>query len=158
MDDRNESAARLRIGALAKRAGCAVETIRFYEREDLLPPPARSESNYRLYSASHEERLRFIRRCRSLDMTLGEIRALLVLRDAGPDRCNEVDRLVEAHLHHVEARIRELEALRHQLVDLRGQCSGEGNGEECAILKRLEDPRSFEDLPEGATRHVSGTH
>ena len=59
----------LTIGALADRMQCQTETIRFYEKEGLLPAPARSGGNYRLYGQQHLERLAFIRRCRSLAMT-----------------------------------------------------------------------------------------
>jgi DNA-binding transcriptional MerR regulator len=59
-----------------------VETIRYYEREGLLREPSRSEGNYRLYTDTHIERLQFIRHCRSLDMTLEEIRNLLRFRDS----------------------------------------------------------------------------
>ena len=65
----------MKIGALAEATGTPVETIRFYEREGLLPPPARAENNYRLYLPIHVERLAFVRQCRGLDMTLDEIRA-----------------------------------------------------------------------------------
>ena len=71
----------MKIGELARRTGCQVETIRYYEREGLLPEPARSPGNYRLYGSAHVERLTFIRHCRALDMTLGEIRTLLMHRD-----------------------------------------------------------------------------
>ncbi len=72
----------MKIGDLAKATDCAVETIRYYEREKLLPEPARSEGNYRMYTQAHVERLTFIRNCRTLDMTLDEIRSLLQLRDS----------------------------------------------------------------------------
>ena len=62
----------LKIGEVAKRTGCLVETIRYYEREGLLLEPARSEGNYRLYTDIHVDRLQFIRHCRVLDMTLEE--------------------------------------------------------------------------------------
>ena len=71
----------MKIGELAKLADCQVETVRYYEREGLLPAPARSGGNYRLYSSEHVERLTFIRNCRTLDMTLDEIRSLLALMD-----------------------------------------------------------------------------
>ena len=69
----------LTIGELGRRTDTKVETIRYYEKEALLPEPTRSASNYRLYGARHVERLQFIRRCRALDMTLDEVRALLQL-------------------------------------------------------------------------------
>lgn len=71
----------IKIGELAKRTGCEVVTIRYYEKEGLLPEPARSDGNFRLYGAAHVERLRFIRHCRSLDMSLSEIRTLFVNAD-----------------------------------------------------------------------------
>ncbi|MCV6070998.1 MerR family transcriptional regulator, partial [Escherichia coli] len=67
----------MKIGELAQTAGTGVETVRFYEREGLLPLPARSSGNYRVYNGEHVDRLAFIRHCRSLDMTLDEIRVLL---------------------------------------------------------------------------------
>lgn len=67
----------MKIGELARLAGSNAETIRYYEREGLLPKASRSESNYRIYTDAHLERLTFIRHCRNLDMTLGEIRTLL---------------------------------------------------------------------------------
>ena len=72
----------MKIGILAEATGTPVETIRFYEREGLLPPPARAENNYRMYLPVHVERLAFVRQCRNLDMTLDEIRALLALRES----------------------------------------------------------------------------
>jgi DNA-binding transcriptional MerR regulator len=72
----------MRIGDLAEATGTAVETIRFYEREGLIPAAQRADNNYRMYTAAHAERLAFIRHCRNLDMTLDEIRTLLRLRDA----------------------------------------------------------------------------
>ena len=77
----------MKIGELAKLTDCQVETIRYYEREGLLPEPARSEGNYRLYTQTHVERLTFIRNCRSLDMTLEQIRRLLNLRDSPQEQC-----------------------------------------------------------------------
>ena len=101
----------LKIGELAKHTGSQVETIRYYEREGLLPAPARSEGNYRLYGQSHVERLQFIRHCRSLDMTLEEIRSLLAFRDAPEESCSAVNDLLDKHIDHVATRIKELQAL-----------------------------------------------
>jgi DNA-binding transcriptional MerR regulator len=76
----------IKIGELARRTTCRVETIRFYEKEGILPPPPRSTGNYRLYGKQHVDLLLFIRRCRSLDMTLDEVRRLLLIRDT-PQGC-----------------------------------------------------------------------
>ena len=67
----------MKIGELARATETVIETIRFYEREGLLPPPARSEGNFRIYETKHVERLQFIRYCRGLDMSLAEARVLL---------------------------------------------------------------------------------
>ena len=125
----------MKIGELAKLTDCQVETIGYYEREGLLPEPARSEGNYRLYTQTHVERLTFIRNCRSLDMTLEEIRSLLGLRDSPQDQCESVNALIDEHIHHVKARIDGLLALQEQLLDLRQRCGG---GEQCGILQQLE--------------------
>jgi Cd(II)/Pb(II)-responsive transcriptional regulator len=127
----------LKIGELAKHTGSQVETIRYYEREGLLPSPARSGGNYRLYGASHVERLQFIRHCRSLDMTLEEIRSLLAFRDAPEESCSAVNDLLDKHIGHVAARIKELQTLQKQLKALRGLCHSAQAVKDCEILHTL---------------------
>ena len=68
----------MKIGELAQIAQCTVETVRYYEKEGLLPSPARTAGNFRLYGLGHVERLRFIRNCRALDMSHDEIRTGVV--------------------------------------------------------------------------------
>src|SRR5579863_5045249 len=146
----------LTIGALARRMQCQAETIRYYEREGLLPPPARSGGNYRLYGKPHLERLAFIRRCRSLDMTLDEIRVLLQLRDKPADSCAEVNSVLDEHIQHVADRIADLRTLQGQLRDLRKLCATAGV-DGCGILKELQRGA---DAPRPAIggRHVRGSH
>lgn len=127
----------LTISSLARRAACSVETIRFYEREGLLPPPRRTDANYRLFDEAHVERLTFIRRCRLLDITLGEIRTLLNVRDVPDANCADVNILIDAHIHQVEARIEELERLREQLKALRHLCGAGRDVRSCGILESL---------------------
>lgn len=127
----------IRIGDLAKRSGCEVVTIRYYEKEGLLPKPARSGGNFRLYGEAHIERLQFIRHCRSLDITLSEIRALLGLRDNPMQDCGEVNTLLDAHIQQVEMRVSALLQLKRHLVDLREKCSGSRSVEACGILQGL---------------------
>lgn len=127
----------LKIGELARKAGCSVETIRYYENDGLLPAPARSEGNYRLYDDKHVERLSFILRCRSLDMTLDEIRVLLRFRDAPDENCEAVNALLDAHIGHVAARIDELKRLEEQLRELRRQCGASRLAKDCGILNEL---------------------
>jgi Cd(II)/Pb(II)-responsive transcriptional regulator len=128
---------KLKIGDLSKQTECPVETIRFYEQEGLLPAPARSQSNYRLYGDAHVERLQFIRHCRSLDMTLDEIRSLLQFRDAPEDNCGEVNLLLDRHIEHVTRRIAELQGLHEQLQSLRNQCHSVQAAKDCGILQAL---------------------
>jgi Cd(II)/Pb(II)-responsive transcriptional regulator len=130
----------LKIGELAKRTGCQVETIRFYEREHLLLASARSKGNYRLYTNVHVERLQFIRHCRSLDMTLEEIRNLLKFRDAPNENCREVDALLEEHIEHVSNRIKELRFLQKNLRRLRNRCERARAIKDCGILRSLGTP------------------
>ncbi|WP_339481360.1 MULTISPECIES: Cd(II)/Pb(II)-responsive transcriptional regulator [unclassified Pseudomonas] len=128
----------MKIGELAKITDCQVETIRYYEREGLLPEPARSDGNYRVYTQAHAERLTFIRNCRTLDMTLEEIRSLLSLRDSPQDQCESVNALIDEHIQHVKARIDGLQALQTQLIDLRHRCGEGPDLDQCGILQRLE--------------------
>jgi Cd(II)/Pb(II)-responsive transcriptional regulator len=128
----------MKIGELAKAANTPVETIRYYEREQLLPEPARTDGNYRIYDDEHAQRLGFIRRCRSLDMTLDEIRSLLKFRDAPQDDCGEVNQLLDDHIGHVAARISELKTLEKQLKALRLQCGGPESAHNCGILQELD--------------------
>ena len=91
----------MRIGDLAESTGTPVETIRFYEREGLIPAARRAPNNYRIYTTAHVERLAFIRHCRNLDMTLDEVRALLELRDRPAQDCGEINDLLDEHIGHV---------------------------------------------------------
>ena len=129
----------MKIGELAKLAQCSVETIRFYEKEDLLPAPARTAANFREYSAEHAERLRFIRNCRALDMSHAEIHTLLRLADQPIEACGAINTVFDQHIEHVEIRIRELEQLKSQLDLLRQQCQTEQGENPCGILQGLAD-------------------
>ncbi|MGK2924595.1 MAG: Cd(II)/Pb(II)-responsive transcriptional regulator [Lysobacterales bacterium] len=127
----------IKIGDLAKRTGCEVVTIRYYEKEGLMPEPPRSEGNFRLYGEAHIERLQFIRNCRSLDMTLEEVRALLELRDVPVQECGEVNALLDEHIRGVEVRVEALLRLKQSLVSLREKCSGSWPTDSCPILQGL---------------------
>ena len=129
--------AEIKIGELARETHCPIETVRYYEREGLLPEPARSGGNYRLYGPHHVERLRFIRHCRSLDMTHEEIRTLLAFRDAPEKKCDEVNSLLDQHIGHVARRIDELRALQRELKALRGQCGAVRATRDCGIMRSL---------------------
>ena len=124
----------MKIGELATRAGCDVQTVRFYEREGLLEEPAREKSGYRRYEDKHLTQLNFIRHCRSLDIPLAEVRQLLEFAARPQESCQEVDQLLDAHIALVQSRIRSLRALETQLVGLRRSCDGDAS-HPCAILE-----------------------
>jgi len=142
----------MKIGDLAKVSSTPVETIRYYERQGLLPAPARSEGNFRVYEAPQLERLQFIRHCRGLDMSLDEVRVLLRVRDAPGSDCGDVNALLDAHIGHVSTRIRELRALECQLKALRAQCTAQQGADACGILQGLE-AAAQEKMPEGPKAH-----
>ena len=129
----------MKIGELASASATPVETIRYYEREGLLPAPMRTQSNYRVYEEPHLERLKFIRNCRGLQMSLDEVRALLLYKDEPTEDCTTVDKLLEEHISHVALRIEELRVLEGQLKELRSRCRGPKDVEHCGILAGLAE-------------------
>ena len=147
----------MRIGDLAESTGTPVETIRFYEREGLVPKARRADNNYRVYGAAHAERLAFIRHCRNLDMTLDEVRSLLRLREQPARDCAEVDALLDEHIGHVKQRIRELRALEKDLKLLRARCASPHTIDDCGILSGL-DAAASKPRSTGPRRHVRGAH
>jgi len=129
----------IKIGELARQADTRVETIRYYEKAGLLPEPARSGGNYRLYGNEHIERLRFIRHCRTLDMALDEVRTLLAYRDTPAEDCGDVNGLIDRHIRTVERRIDELTQLKQHLNALREKCASTAPTASCGILRALSD-------------------
>ncbi|TXI92104.1 MAG: Cd(II)/Pb(II)-responsive transcriptional regulator [Burkholderiaceae bacterium] len=127
----------MRIGELAKATGVDVETIRYYEKVQLLNAPSRSDNGYRVYTKAHLERLSFIRHCRALDIPLSEVKRLLSFLDNPESECSEINHLVDAQLAKVRARLASMQALERQLMALRGQCSTPHTASECGILHEL---------------------
>lgn len=125
----------LGIGALAKRAGVGIDTVRYYERAGLLAPKTRLQSGYRRYSGAELARLRFIRRAQALGFSLKEIRELLAL-SKGRDVAR-VKRAAQAKLADVEQRIAALERVRAGLASLIAACPGHGEPSDCPILRAL---------------------
>lgn len=111
----------MKIGQLAEALGCTVETIRFYEQQGMLPPVERGENNFRYYHVEHLERLSFIRYCRSLDMSLDEIKLLLNLEQTSVSPTTEVNALLDKHIKDIAKRIHELDHLRMRLIKLKGE-------------------------------------
>ncbi len=146
----------MKIGELARITGTPIETIRYYEREGLLAAPARSEGNFRIYDDIHAERLSFIRHCRSLDMALDEIRLLLRFKDAPTENCGDVNMLLDEHIGHVTARIRELHMLEKQLKSLRERCREGRDAAHCGILNELSQTSRQGAVKRGG--HVHDVH
>ena len=129
----------LRIGQVARRAGISVQAVRFYEREGLLPRPARLPSGYRVYPESVIRRLRFIRRAKALGFSLREIRELLALRVDRDGTCGAVRKQVLEKMAGVEAKMAELRRIHAALASLADACDGgDGPTSACPILDALE--------------------
>ena len=115
--------AAIRIGELAQRTGCTIETIRYYERVGLLRHPPRSAGRYRLYETEDVRRLAFVRRARELGFTLNEVRTLLALSaDHGDSTCGEVRELAARHLADVRVKIADLRAMERALTEAMRRC------------------------------------
>ena len=128
----------MRIKTLADATGVEVDTIRYYEKQGLLPEPARQDNGYRDYASTHLERLAFIRHCRALEMPLVDIRTLLGALDAQGEPHPDVDRLVQEQIDKVRVRLQSMRALEKQLLLLQASCGGcSDQGTDCGILKEL---------------------
>lgn len=127
----------VRIGELAKRVGCVVGTIRYYEREGLLAEPEREGSGYRCYGPSHLETLQFVRHCRSLGMKLTEIKQLLDFRRHPDGDCSGINTLLDVQIIRVEEQITVMGILREQLTILRGECEQRQTTRGCGIMQSL---------------------
>ena len=126
-------------GEVAEKAGVNPETLRYYERKDLIPKPRRSDGGIRLYDEHYVERLRFIRRAKELGFTLAEIKGLLDLRVNDEATCRDVKAQAEAKLDEVEAKLRDLRRIRNALSTLSDACTQpDGPTGTCPILDALE--------------------
>lgn len=126
----------MRIGELARSTGVNIETIRYYEREGILPAPARAENNYRVYADPHRRRLGFVKRARGLGFTLEDVRALLSMIDGGDYTCVAVKSLGEAHLSDVREKIADLRRMEAGLAALVARCCG-NRTPDCSMLEAL---------------------
>ena len=128
----------LKRGALAKRFGCNIETIRYYETIALLDEPDRTASGHRVYAPKDQARLGFILRARELGFSVEELRSLLSLSDSHDYTCGEVLTLTERHLDDVRQKITYLRRLEQTLVDVSAKCDG-GNAPSCPVMDALVD-------------------
>jgi MerR family transcriptional regulator, mercuric resistance operon regulatory protein len=129
------------IGALSKRSGVNIETIRYYERARMLAPPPRTASGRRLYVAGDLRTLVFIRRSRELGFSLDDIRALLRLGSRDSASCREVREIAAHHLQHIRAKLGDLKKLERLLAKTVAKCSGR-TAPDCPVLDILDVRRS----------------
>ncbi|MGV6805976.1 MAG: MerR family transcriptional regulator [Ruegeria sp.] len=123
------------IGEAARQSGVGIETIRYYEREGIVPRPARGANNRRVYSQQGVGRLRFLKRCRDLGFSLSDAKALLDLSEGGDAECGEVSALAAQHVDSVRRKIAELQRLEAALCELTANCA-EGSAD-CPMLAQL---------------------
>jgi Hg(II)-responsive transcriptional regulator len=129
----------LTIGRVASRAGIGIETIRFYERRELIDSPPRSAAGYRQYPGNTVQRLRFIRRAKELGFSLKEIKELLVLHSDPKSTCSDIRERAEKKRDDINQRIHDLEKMRDGLNLLLAGCSRDATSAECPVLQALAD-------------------
>ncbi len=135
----------MRIGELAQRSDCDVETVRFYEREGLLDLPAREGNGYRRYTETHLVELKFIRHCRSLGMGLPDVRVLRSFQ-ANPElACDEINQLIDGQITRIHQQVDSLRLLERQLHTLRDTCHANQKASQCGIMRNLERAAEGED-------------
>ena len=134
-----------RIGDAARLSGVSAANIRYYEKEGLLQPGARGDNSYRFYSETDLHRLRFIRLCRAMDMSLGEVRCLLAIDAASAQTDHQACATLDEHLAHVRERLAELRVLERELRGLRSRC--DGLAAHCQVIEALHERAEAQDLP-----------
>jgi DNA-binding transcriptional MerR regulator len=129
----------LTIGRIATLAKVSTDTLRYYEREHLIEPTAKSKGGYRLYERDALRRIRFIKQAQQCGFTLTEIRALLTLRSSDAARCRDVRRLAVEKKLQLEAKIKAMKVMSKALGHLIDECSADGRPlNDCPILAALE--------------------
>jgi MerR family Zn(II)-responsive transcriptional regulator of zntA len=129
-----------KIGQLAQISGVSVETLRFYEKEGLLPSPSRTAAGYRLYNNETIKHVNFILKAKGVGFSLNEIKELLSIRIAKEKHtCSDVKKLAEAKLADIEIKLRQLNLMKAALENINEACSGNGSSAiNCNILSALE--------------------
>lgn len=131
----------MRIGEIAERAGVGVETVRFYEREGLLPQPLKPQRGFRRYPEDAVRRIRFIRRAQVLGFTLGEVRDLLALESRADAGCVDVRSHARRKRQEIDRKIDHLRRIGLALEELIAACPGEGPARDCSILAAINSGR-----------------
>lgn len=132
----------LKIGQVAREAGVPIDTVRYYERVGIIPPPPRRPSGYRSYPTTTPRRVRFVKRAQELGFSLKEIGELLELRISDEASCGQVQEAAQRKIAEVDKKIARLQAIRAVLSELSAACPGAAPTSECPILRTLEDEAS----------------
>jgi MerR family mercuric resistance operon transcriptional regulator len=140
------------IGALSKRTGVNIETIRYYERIGVMPAPERTEGGFRTYREDHLKRLSFIRRGRELGFSLADLRGLLRLVDGHAYTCAQVRAMTLQHVAETRRKIADLRRLERVMSDMAGKCTGR-RVPDCPIIDALFE--TGPPSPGGGLTHVS---
>lgn len=123
------------IGQISDQTGVSIETIRYYEKEGMLPNPPRTAGGHRVYDGTLRDRLSFIKRSRELGFSIGDTRSLLSMAD-GSFTCKQVHDLTAEHIHSVQSKIKDLQRLQLTLRKIADECS-RGNDPDCPVIEVL---------------------
>ncbi len=129
----------MKIGQLARKTGAERQTIRYYESLRLLDEPRRNSSGYRVYDDDAARRLMFIKRAKSIGLTLSEIRTLIEISVGKANRCEEIRSFAEDKLRDVREKISHLQTIEKALSDLKGLCESSGDDLHCPFIETLLD-------------------
>ena len=147
----------LTVGTLAGQCGLSADTIRYYERMGILPPARRGANGYRFFPQEAVQRVGLIQRALEAGFTIADLQRVLRVRDRGGAPCRQVLAIAETRLIELDARIRALSALRHDLdeavKDWRGRLSGAAEGQRLGLLDMwAERPRGGDELARSGAR------
>ncbi|MCC5450714.1 Cd(II)/Pb(II)-responsive transcriptional regulator [Rheinheimera sp. UJ51] len=127
----------MKIGELSTKTGCSIQSIRFYERNGLLKSPERTEANYRLYDEDSLRQITFIKQCRSLDISIAEIKELISNKQEPNESCESINEMIDKHLIEVTNRIKVLTSLKSTLKEMKNSCRHNQKIKDCGVLRIL---------------------
>ncbi|MEL7833093.1 heavy metal-responsive transcriptional regulator [Fodinibius sp. Rm-B-1B1-1] len=138
IDKKYEGRTTYKTGEVARRSGVNKETVRYYEKRNLIPKPDRRRSGYRIFTQRHIDQIRFIKRAQELGFTLSEIKELLNLRMDNETTCAEIKKEAQEKYQDVTKKIEDLQRIKETLTDLIDSCSEDEPVGDCPILEVLE--------------------
>ena len=138
IEEKYEDITTFKIGEVSSRAQVNKETVRYYEKRNLIPEPDRRRSGYRIFTQRHIDQIKFIKRSQELGFTLSEIKELLELRMDEHTSCSQIRKEAQEKYQDVVQKIEDLQRIKKTLIDLIDSCSGDGPKGDCPILGALE--------------------